>query len=178
MSARYRDDPNHPSRLNRNGGPEPTRQPRYGNRLYCMVWVDHDLFKVGLSSGRNRRDPMAVATLRRHFAHDDVTIGPFAEWRADVPALEGAPWGDCQRFEMVFATVLKRRLRGVAAGAVGLEWLTREELARVRWKEELTAAVDETLRVSGLDCKIEWLEARPPAHARGVTASVRLHGPS
>lgn len=140
MSGRYRHDPEHPARLNKQGQPEPTRQPRRGNRLYCLVWPDHDVFKVGLSSGQNARDVSAVQAISKYFAHEGVTPGSFIEWRAELPALEGAAWGDCQRLEMVVTTAVKRRLGASAAGAVGLEWLTRDDLQRVAWKEELTVA--------------------------------------
>jgi len=49
--SRYVHDAEHPARLNKKGRREPTRQPRYANRLYCLVWADHDLFKLGLGSG-------------------------------------------------------------------------------------------------------------------------------
>jgi hypothetical protein len=89
-----------------------------------MVWAQHDLFKVGLSSGLNARDVSADIAITRYFAFDGVRPGASIEWRAELRDLEGAAWGDCQRFEMVFASALKRQLGTSAAGAVGLEWLT------------------------------------------------------
>ncbi len=126
-----------------------------------MVWADQDLFKVGLSSGRNARDVSAVRSIHKYFDHAGVTPGSFIEWRAELPALEGAAWGDCQRVEMVVATAVKRRLGASAAGAVGLEWLTREDLQLVAWKDELTAAAVEALPFSGLEPRVEWSEYTP-----------------
>lgn len=164
--ARYRDDPEHSARLNKNHGPEPTRQPRYGNRLYCMVWAEHDLFKVGLSSGRNARDGSAVRTITKYLGYEGAVPGPFIEWRAALPVLEGEAWGDCQRLEMVFATALKQRLGASAARAVGLEWFTRRNLEDVRWKDELTSAAVAAMQFSGLPADVEWEEYTP------------THGPS
>ena len=96
-----------------------------------MVWVDHDVFKVGLSSGQNDRDLSAVRTIRKYLEHEGAAPGGFIEWRAELPALEGAAWGDCQRFEMVVAAAVKRRLGASAAGAVGLQAIvTAAESAR------------------------------------------------
>lgn len=178
MTGRYRDDPKHPSRLNKQGRPEPTRQPRFGNRLYCMVWTDHDLFKVGLSSGRNARDNSAVQAMGKYFGHEGVMPGSFIEWRAEVPAVEGAAWGDCQRLEMVFATAIKRRLGASAAAAVGLEWLTRENLDNVAWRDELTAAATKALQFSGLDSTIDWEEYTPLGGGDSGSSHPRIHGPA
>jgi hypothetical protein len=122
---------------------------------------DHDVFKVGLSSGQNARDVSGVRTISKYFEHDGVTPGTFIEWRAELPALEGAAWGDCQRLEMVVATAVKRRLGASAAGAVGLEWLTRHDLQLVSWQEELTAAAVDALLFSGLEPQVEWTESTP-----------------
>jgi len=83
-----------------------TRRPRKGNRLYCMVWAEDDLFKVGLGSGKNRRDSSATATIRKYLGPKGRAPGPVREWRWEVPALNNKAWGDCQRLEMVFATAL------------------------------------------------------------------------
>lgn len=173
MSSRYQDDPDHRARLNKEGSPEPTRQARYGNRLYCLVWVQHDLFKIGLGSGQNTRDGAAVQSLRRSFEHQGVTPGGFVEWRAEFPQLEGAAWGDCQRLEMVVATALKQRLGARAARAVGLEWLTRGDLQLVAWKEDLTAAALDALDFSGLEPQVEWTEYAPRPTGSDPGASQR-----
>ncbi len=173
MSSRYRDDPEHPARLNKRRLPEPTRQPRKSNRLYCLVWADHDLFKVGLSSGENARDLSAVRAIRKYFEHEGVTPGGFIEWRAELPQLEGAAWGDCQRLEMVVATALKRRLGASAAGAVGLEWLTGKDLQLVAWKDKLTAAAIDALHFSDFDPQVEWTEYTPRRPTDSAGASQR-----
>lgn len=178
MTGRYRDDPAHPARLNKQGRPEPTRQPRFGNRLYCMVWTEHDLLKVGLSSGRNARDTSAVQAVAKYLGHEGVAPGSFVEWRAELPALDGAAWGDCQRLEMVFATAIKRRLGAPPAGAVGLEWLTRGELDEVVWRDELTAAAVEALQFSGRDAAVEWEEYTPRHEAHPAGSQRRIGGPS
>jgi len=160
-TVRYRHDPQHPARLNKNGKPEPTRQPRHNNRLYCLVWADHDLFKVGLGSGRNLRQPSAIKQLSKYLAHENAAPGAHAEWRADLPALEGEAWGDCQRLEMAFASAIKRRLHSAAASAVGLEWQHRAHLELVDWKDELTDAASEALRTEGLGDGVEWAAHDP-----------------
>lgn len=148
--------------------PEPTRHPRYGNRLYCLVWVDHDLFKVGLGSGRNARDRAAVGSLTKYLAHEHALPGAFSEWRAELPALDGAAWGDCQRLEMVFGTVVKRLVHASAASAVGLEWFSRQHLELISWETVLSDAAAEALRVSGMDETVEWVQytSRPASDAR------------
>ena len=175
--SRYRHDPQHPARLNKQGRPELTRQPRYANRLYALIWIDHDLFKLGLGSGRNARDASALQNLTKYLCHEGAAPGDFAEWRAEVPALEGAAWGDCQRLEMVFATAVKRRLGAASADAVGLEWLSRKDLDRVDWEAELTGAAAEALAFSGLDASVEWAE-HSRVRAAASRASPRIHGPS
>lgn len=176
--GRYRDDPEHRARLNKRGLPEPTRQPRYGNRLYCMVWADHDLFKLGLGSGKNARDASALRSISKYFEGQGTVPGSFKAWRAELPALEGAAWGDCQRLEMVVATAVKRRLGASPAGAVGLEWFTRNSLDQVSWTDELTAATIEALVFSGLDPKIEWAEYTPRRARASASPDPRNHGPS
>jgi hypothetical protein len=176
--ARYRHDPDHPARLNKQGRPEPTRQPRYANRLYCLIWPDHDLFKLGLGSGKNARDASALQSITKYFGHEAVVPGAFVEWRAELPELEGAAWGDCQRFEMVFATAVKRRLGASAADAVALEWLTRPDLDHVVWKDELGAAAAEAMRFSGLEGTVEWAEYTPRRATHPHAAHPRIHGPS
>jgi hypothetical protein len=161
MSVRYLDDPGDPARLNKQGRPEPTRQPRRHNRLYCMIWPDHDLFKVGLSSGVNARDISAARSIAKYFAHRNIVPESYVEWRAELPMLEEAPWGDCQRLEMVFATAVKQRLKASAASAVGLEWLTCTDLDQIAWKEELTEAATAALRFSGLEPSVKWSEFIP-----------------
>ena len=47
IGGRYRHDPDHSARLNKQPMSELTRQPRYGNRLYCIVWIDYDVCKIG-----------------------------------------------------------------------------------------------------------------------------------
>jgi hypothetical protein len=59
--------------MNKGGGREPTRQPRHDNRLYCLVWSDHDLLKVGLTSGKNDRDADSNGTLTA--THADAPHG-------------------------------------------------------------------------------------------------------
>jgi hypothetical protein len=178
VSRRYEHNPHHPARLNKNGRPEPTRQPRLDNQLYCMVWADHELLKVGLSSGRNRRDASAISTMTKYLGHDSVVPGRFIEWRAAVPGLEGAAWGDCQRLEMVFATSLKRRLGASAASAVGLEWLTRDALRLVSWVDELMAAAVEALRFTELDSSVEWIEYTPHSVTHVGIDNPRIRGSS
>ena len=141
----YRDNLDHPARLDKRGRPEPTRQLRKDNRLYCLVWTKNDLFKVGLGSGKNARDTSALRSITKYFAHDGITPGRPDEWRADLRALDDKAWGDGQRFEMVFATALKERLNAQAAGAVGLEWFFRRDLHLVEWEGELTAATIQAL---------------------------------
>jgi hypothetical protein len=163
---RYRDNLDHPARLDKRGRPEPTRQLRKGNRLYCLVWDTHELFKVGLGSGKNARDASALRSITKYFAHDGITPERPDEWRADLPALDDKAWGDGQRFEMVFASALKERLNAEAAGAVGLEWFFRRDLHLVQWDEELTAATHQALNFSGLDQpEVRW--AKQAARAGG-----------
>lgn len=176
--GRYRHDAADPARLNKHGRPEPTRQPRFSNFLYCLVWADHDLLKVGLSSGQNTRDASAERSIGRFLRHQGVTAEPVVGWRAALPCIEGAAWGDCQRLEMVVATAIKRRLGASAAGAVGLEWLTREDLADVSWKEILTAATKEALVFSGVDCEVEWTTLSAPSSGDVDVAQSRLRGSS
>jgi hypothetical protein len=175
--SRYRHDPEHPSRRNKQGRPEPTRQPRHANRLYALIWPDHDLFKLGLGSGKNTRDASALRSIAKYYGYESVVPGDFEEWRAELPALEGSAWGDCQRLEMVFATAAKRRLEAASADAVGLEWLSRTDLDQVDWESELTDAANEALAFSGLDASVKWLE-----YSRGRAAasegSQRVHGRS
>jgi hypothetical protein len=178
MKAHYQHNPNHPARLNKNGRPEPTRQPRHDNRLYCMVWPDHQLIKVGLSSGRNKRDASAVVAITKYLVHDGVIPGRFTEWRAQIPELDGAAWGDCQRLEMVFATSLKRRLGASAAGAVGLEWLTRDAVGLVSWIDELIPAAVEALTFAGLDGPVDWIEYTPRPVTQARVDNPRIHGAS
>jgi hypothetical protein len=123
-----------------------------------MVWPDNDLLKFGLSCGSNSRDQAALQQIRRYFAHSRVEPGPFVEWRAEIPSLEGSAWGDCQRVEMVFGAVLQRNLGANAASAVGLEWLTRENLEAVSWARELQAAAVEALKVTGCEAEVTWLQ--------------------
>jgi len=175
--SRYRHDPQHPARLNKQGRPEPTRQPRRANRLYALIWPDHDLFKLGLGSGRNARDASALQSITKYLGHEGVVPAEVAELRAELPQLEGAAWGDCQRLEMVFATAVKRRLGAASADAVGLEWLTRKDLDRVDWKAELTAAASDALAFSGLDTSVEWVEYSS-GRAAASGGSPRVHGPS
>ena len=157
MSGRYRHDPNHPARLNQHGAAEPTRQPRFHTRLYCIVWEEHDVLKVGLGSGTSDRSRPATESLARYLSYEGVSPGPFDEWRADLPTMEGAPWGDCQPLEMVFATAVKRRLGATAACAIGLEWLTREHLDEVNWNAVLDAAAADALHYSRIDCSAAWI---------------------
>jgi hypothetical protein len=160
---RYRDNLDHLARLNKRKKKEPTRQPRWNNRLYCLVWADNDLFKVGLGSGEKARDSSALKSIKRYFDFDRVTPGKFDEWRADLPALDSRAWGDGQRFEMVFATALKRRLNAGAAGAVGLEWFFRRDLQLVQWEEELKAATATALHFSGLEQPtVDWVKQPSP----------------
>ncbi len=165
MSGRYGYDPEHPMGLDKHGRPEPTRQPRYGNRLYCLVWADHDLFKIGLGSGHNARALSAVQTITRYLQYEGVTPGSYIEWRAELPQLEGKAWGDGQRLEMVVATAVKRRLGAEAAVTLGLEWFTLKDLQLIPWKDELTVAMVEALRFSALAPQVEWIKyIRPPAN--------------
>lgn len=135
-------------------------KPRFNNRLYCMVWPDHALLKFGLGSGRNARDGSALKALRNYLGPDHAP-GPFVEWRAELPFLDGAAWGDCQRLEMVVATALKRRLDATAAMDVGFEWLRRSDLDTVSWPEELSAATAEALAFSGIAEEVSWEERTP-----------------
>jgi hypothetical protein len=79
-------------------------------------------------------------------------------WRGELPFMEGATWGDCQRFEMVVATALKRRIKASSASALGFEWLTRSQLEAVDWPEELGAASGEAITFSGLRGEVRWEE--------------------
>lgn len=179
----YRDNLDHPARLDKRGRPEPTRQLRKDNRLYCLVWTRNDLFKVGLGSGKNARGTSALRSITKYFAHDGITPGRPDEWRADLRALDDKAWGDGQRFEMVFATALKERLNAQAAGAVGLEWFFRRDLHLVEWEVELTAATIQALRFSGLDQpEVRWIkqavraDAPPGAGLSGVAPRSATHG--
>jgi len=58
---------------------------------------------------------------------------------------------DGQRFEMVFATALKERLKAGAAIKVGFEWFYCRDLHLVQWEEELKAATVTALHFSGLE---------------------------
>lgn len=177
--SRYVHDAEHPARRNKNGRPEPTRQPRYANRLYCLVWADHDLFKLGLGSGgRSARSASARKSIARYFGSEAFTPGTLVEWRAELPFLEGQPWGDCQRLEMVFATALKRRLEASVADAVGLEWLTRGGLENVAWKAELTLAAEAAMVFTGLDASVQWDEYRTRQHAPRGSPNARIQGAS
>lgn len=179
MSGRYRDDPDDPARRNRHGRREPTRQPRRDNWLYCTVWADNNLFKIGLSSGKNVRETSAVRAIERYFARRNEAPGARTEWRTEfLPGLDNKAWGDCQRLEMVFATALKRRLRAGAAGAVGLEWFWRPGLQDVPWRDELTAAAAEALDFSGLDPQVEWKQPIPRSARDSSEAPPRIQGPS
>lgn len=154
---RYRDDPDHRARR------DPTRRPRKNNRIYCLVWTENDLFKVGLGSGKIARDASALRSITKYFAYDGVTPGRPDEWRADLRVLDGRAWGDGQRFEMVFATALKERLNAGAAGAVGFEWFFRRDLHLVQWEEELKAATATALHFSGLEQPtVEWVKQPSP----------------
>lgn len=119
-----------------------------------------------------------------HFSHEAVVPAEITELRAELPQLEGAAWGDCQRLEMVFATAVKRRLGAASAPAVGLEWLTRKDLDGVDWKAELRAAASDALAFSDLGhfggvggvleraCRSVW---RAAARARSVAARRSSH---
>jgi len=177
--ARYRDDPGHPARLNKNGEPSPTRSPRTGNGLYCIVWPEHDLLKLGLSSGGgDARSSSARGALRDYLAHEGAIPGPHTEWRAALPFMEGTTWGDCQRFELVVATALKRRLGASSASALGFEWLTRTHLEAVRWPEELAAASEEALDFSGIRGDVRWEEHAGAGNTEPGSSNHRIHGPA
>lgn len=164
---RYRDNLDHPARRDKRDRPEPTRQLRKANRLYCLVWAKNDLFKIGLGSGKTGRDYSALRSITKYFAFDGITPGRPDEWRADLRALDDRAWGDGQRFEMVFATALKERLNAEAAGAVGLEWFFRRDLHLVQWEEELRAATNRALCFSGLNQpEVAW--AKQAARAGGL----------
>lgn len=145
-----------------------------------MVWVDHDVFKVGLSSGQNDRDLSAVRTIRKYLEHEGAAPGGFIEWRAELPALEGAAWGDCQRFEMVVAAAVKRRLGASAAGAVGLEWLTRNDLqaclveGRADGRHHRSTALQRSRTSGRMDgvhpATGEQFGSRPPSNPRPIAA--------
>lgn len=160
---RYLDDPKDPRRRDKRDRPEPTRQPRRDNCLYCMVWADHDLYKFGLSSKRSARETSAIRTITKYFAYADEGFVPqsFEGWRTELPELDGYAWGDCQRFEMVVATAVKKRLKASAAVTLGLEWFAREDLQDVSWKDELTDATAEALEFSGLKQPVEWTKYTP-----------------
>ena len=161
---------------------DPTRRLRKNSRIYCLVWTENDLFKVGLGSGKNTRDASALRSITKHFADLGVTPGRPDGWRADLRALDGRAWGDGQRFEMVFATALKERLNAEAAGAVGLEWFFRHDLHLVQWEEELRAAINQALRFSGLDQpEVKWVKQAgangpPGAGLSWGGSSQRTHG--
>jgi hypothetical protein len=123
------------------------------------VWTDHDLFKVGLSSKKSNRDTAAIRSLGKYFKHDQ--IASCKGWRTELPGLDEEEWGDCQRFEMVAAAAVRKRLSARSAGAVGLEWLFREGLDRVSWKAELTSATNDALEFSGFKSQVAWLEYTP-----------------
>jgi len=149
------------------------------NRLYCLVWADHDLFKLGLGSGaKSARSASARKSIARYFGSEAFAPGTLVEWRAELPFLEGAPWGDCQRFEMVFATDLKRRLKASVADAVGIEWLTKGGLENVAWKAELTLATEAAMDFTGLDASVQWDEYRPRQHAPLGSPHARIQGAS
>jgi len=153
MSVRYRHDPNHPARS------DTTRQLRRDNRLYCVVFPTHDLFKVGLSSGKNARGTKAVDAITRYLRYEQARPDNPLEWRAELPGLDDHEWGECQRLEMVFATLLKQSLQAEAAGAVGFEWFTRPDLDSVEdWRSELTSTLKEALAFSRLTTAFEWKE--------------------
>lgn len=173
---RYRDNLDHPARKNKRNKEEPTRQPREGNRLYCIVWEDNDLFKVGLGSNKNARESSAIRSITRYFTYDKVIPGDRKEWRTDLPGLDRKAWGDCQRFEMVAATAIKTRLRAEAAGAVGLEWFFRKDLQDVSWEEELTAATHDALAFSALESEVDWTEYSSQRAGGSPGADPRLHG--
>lgn len=155
--SRYLDDPEDSRRRDKRNRPEPTRQPRYGNRLYCMVWADHDLYKFGLSSARSARDTSAIRTIKKYFAAEEgFVLQSYEGWRTELPELDGYAWGDCQRFEMVVATAVKKRLRASAAVTLGLEWFTRKDLQDVSWKDDLTDATAEAVQFTGLKQPVEW----------------------
>ena len=159
---RYRDNLDHEARRNKRGQPEPTRQLRKDSRLYCLVWAENDLFKVGLGSGKNARGASALRSITKYFSYDGITPGRPDEWRADLRVLDDRAWGDGQRFEMVFATALKQGLGAEAAGAVGLEWFCHRDLQMVQWEEALTAATNKALRFSGLhQPEVRWAKQSP-----------------
>ena len=167
----YRDNADHPARK------DPTRRARKNNRLYCLVWADNDLFKVGLGSGKNARDVSALQSITKYFAYDGIIPGSFDEWRADIRALDRRAWGDGQSFEMVFATALKERLDAEAAGAVGLEWFFHRDLHLVQWETELTAATATALDFSGMEQPgVEW--AKQPSLLAGESPGLPKGGSS
>lgn len=142
---------------------DPTRRLRKNSRIYCLVWTENDLFKVGLGSGKNTRDASALRSVTKHFAHVGVTLGRPDGWRADLPALDGRAWGDGQRFEMVFATALSERLEAGAARDVGFEWFCGTNLHLVQWEEELREATVRALDFSGLEqSTVEWVKQLSP----------------
>jgi len=121
------------------------------------VWTDHDLFKVGLSSKKSNRDTAAIRSLVKYFKTDPVASCT-GWWRTELPGLDGEAWGDCQRFEMVAAAAVRRRLNAKSAGAVGFEWFFREGLDRVSWKADLTSATKDALEFSGFESQVAWTE--------------------
>lgn len=73
---------------------DPTKQPRHGNRLYCLVFPDHNLFKIGLGSGRGGRSGKAIDTIKKKRG---IAPGPtpsggqsFRHWRAVPGAIANA----------------------------------------------------------------------------------------
>ena len=98
------------------------------------------------------------------------------QWRAELPFLEGATWGDCQRFEMVVATALKRRIEASSASALGFEWLTRRQLDTVDWREELGVASAEAIAFSGLQGEMRWEEDTPAPVAQPGAVDAGLRG--
>ena len=92
----------------------------------------------------------------------------------ELPFMEGATWGDCQRFEIVVATALKRRMKASSASALGFEWLTRRQLEAVDWPEEFGSASGEAITFSGLRGEVDWAEYTPALGA----ADARSRGPA
>jgi hypothetical protein len=123
------------------------------------LWPDHDLFKVGLSSKKSSRDAAAVRSLAKYFK--EVPVGACKGWSTELPGLDGEAWGDCQRFEMVAAAAVRKRLGANSAGAVGFEWFFREGLDRVSWKAKLTSATNDALEFSGFKSHVAWMEYTP-----------------
>ena len=146
-----------------------------------MIWPDHDLLKFGLGSGKNKRDASAIEALNKYLSHERATAQPLKEWRAELPCMEGAPWGDCQRLEMVFGTALKLKLQSAkAASAVGLEWLWCPNLETVDWPVVLANASRDAMSFSGLEGEdgLRWEEYTPVRTTHPAGGSSRIHGPS